>query len=117
MKKINKFIIFTPRIIGILLTFLMFSLLLEGFGESFKWYTPFLVALPGLIMLLATIIAWIWPLEGGIIFILLGLFYGYLASDKFLLSVLVISGSLFLAGILLIIASNYPKQSHKIKEK
>lgn len=59
-----------------------------------------------LIVLVVTIIAWRWNLIGGLLFVLLGIFYIYMAWGRMPLSVyFFVSGPVILTGILFILAN------------
>ena len=78
-KKMDKFIYWTPRILGIILScfLVIFSFDVFGMGLSF-WQTVgalFLHNLPSLIFLIVLIISWKHEMVGAITFILAGLFY------------------------------------------
>jgi len=79
MTKINKFILWTPRILGIILScfLVIFSFDVFGMGLGF-WQTvgAFLVHnIPSFILLVVLIISWKHEMVGAITFILAGLLY------------------------------------------
>jgi hypothetical protein len=112
-KKINKFIFWTPRILGIIfiLFLMMFSLDIFQPGLT-AWQITiglFMHNIPVLILLIFLIISWKYEIVGGIVFILAGLLYIFLliTSSHFewymLIWSLTISGPAFLIGILFMI--------------
>ena len=69
-----------PRILAVIMTVLVFLLAIESVStSSVSWLLPLVASLPGLVVLIATIIAWIRPFFGGIVFFALGLSYAYQA--------------------------------------
>ena len=112
MKKVNKFIYWTPRILTILfLLFLaMFSLDIFDAGYDF-WGTVlglFMHNLPVLILLAVLIISWKYEIVGGIVFILAGLLYIIMTINRVewyiaLVWSLNIAGPAFLIGILFLL--------------
>lgn len=75
----NKFLYWTPRIIGIIfvLFLMMFSLDVFEMGLSVREIIIGLLMhnIPALILLIVLIISWKYEIVGGIVFILAGLFY------------------------------------------
>ena len=63
------------RVIAILYTLFVLSFVIDVIGNEGEWYIPLVAALPGLVMLITTIIAWRWQLFGGVVFIALGSSY------------------------------------------
>ncbi|MFA6184769.1 MAG: hypothetical protein WCT51_01905 [Candidatus Shapirobacteria bacterium] len=109
-KKINKFIYWTPRILGIIfiLFLMMFSLDIFEPGLTVWQITIglFMHNIPALILLIFLIISWKHEIVGGIVFILAGLFYIFLLATSshfewyMLIWSLTISGPAFLIGTL-----------------
>ena len=67
-----------PRALAIILTVLVLMFSLDSMGTS-EWFIPLVAAVPGIVILIATLIAWRAPFLGGVIFIALGLSYAYQA--------------------------------------
>jgi len=96
----NKYLFWTPRILGIVLTVFWFAfiILAHGFSltslvESVVWFT----------ILITLLMAWNWEGIGGILFIVWGILYTIFIVGKFpSISILIVSGPLFLEGILFI---------------
>lgn len=79
-----------------------------------SWLLPLVAALPGLVILIATVIAWIRPFFGGVVFLALGLSYAYQAYLQSGMdnstAMVVMVGVPILAGILFLLQkanSNY----------
>jgi len=88
MKKINRFIFWTPRILSIvfILFLMLFSFDIFGMGFGF-WETIkglFIHNIPALILLITLIISWKYEIVGGIIFNLAGLGYSFLILNSIL---------------------------------
>jgi hypothetical protein len=113
-KKINKFIYWTPRILGILLILFLMMFSLDVFDLNLNsWQIIvglFMHNLPALFLLIILIISWKHEIVGGIVFILAGLAYIILAESgseliwyETLLWSLIIAGPALLIGILFLI--------------
>ncbi|RJX26456.1 MAG: hypothetical protein C4537_02520 [Acholeplasma sp.] len=76
---LNKVILWTPRVLSIVLILLMFMLSLDVFESDEVWYliaAGFLIHnIPVFVLTLALIISWKHPLVGAFIFIAAGIFY------------------------------------------
>ena len=112
-KKTDKFIYWTPRVLGIIfiLFLMMFSLDIFQPGLT-DWQIAiglFMHNIPALLLLLSLIISWKHEIVGGVTFILAGLVYILLLAMNpnfkwYMLSwSVIISGPAFLIGILFII--------------
>ena len=111
--KINKYLYWTPRILGIIfvLFLMMFSLDIFQPGLSALQIALglFMHNIPALILLIVLIISWKKEIVGGIVFILAGLAYILLlitssSFEWFMLSwMAIISGPAFLIGILFLL--------------
>jgi len=100
-KKTNKFLLWAPRILGIIfiLFLAMFSLDVFDLGLGF-W--PTLAGLlihniPALILLIVILISWRYPLVGGIVFILAGIAYIFMTADSAVAWYIALSWSLTIA--------------------
>lgn len=108
--EINKFLFWTPRVLTILFAVFISLFALDVFAAGYGFWEAvggFLIHLvPTYLLVIALVIAWKWEHIGGIIFILLGLWYVVMVWDKLPVSaswMAVISGSAFLIGALFII--------------
>jgi len=63
------------RVIAILYTLFVFSFVIDVVGGELEWYVPLVASLPGIVILITTVIAWRWQLFGGVVFIALGASY------------------------------------------
>jgi len=112
-KKINKFIYWTPRILGIIFILFLMMFSLDIFEPGLTvWQiiiSLFMHNIPSLILLIFLIISWKYEIVGGIVFILAGLLYNVLLAMNpnfewyMLIWSLIISGPAFLVGILFLI--------------
>jgi len=121
-KKINKFIYWTPRILGIIfiLFLVMFSLDVLESGLT-VWQIAiglFMHNIPALILLFILIISWKHEIVGGVAFILAGLLYILTLAmnprfEWYMLSwSVIIAGPAFLIGILFT-ANWFKKKNYK----
>jgi len=127
MAKVNKFIFWIPRILGIIFILFLAMFSLDVFDNSYTFWETivglFMHNIPALILLVVLIISWKYELVGAIIFILAGLFYiGTLlitismdSSPQWYMLVwsLIIAGPAFLIGILLLVGWSQKKKRHK----
>ncbi len=111
-KKINKFIYWAPRILGIIFVLFLMMFSLDVFEPGLTaWQIAiglFMHNIPALLLLIILIISWKHEIVGGITFILAGLIYIIILLMKpelewYMLSwSLIIAGPAFLIGILFI---------------
>ena len=127
MAKVNKFIFWIPRILGIIFILFLAMFSLDVFDNSYTFWETivglFMHNIPALILLVVLIISWKYELVGAIIFILAGLFYiGTLlitismdSSPQWYMLVwsLIIAGPAFLIGILFLVGWSQKKKRHK----
>ena len=109
MNKINKFIFWIPRILGILFILFLAMFSLDVFEGNYGfWGTVvglFMHNIPAMILLIVLIISWKHELVGAVTFILAGFLYILILLITgfewyMLLGILQISGIAFLVGIL-----------------
>ena len=113
MKKINKFVYWTPRILSILMVGFIALFSFDVFGNGYSFWETVLALLmhniPTLVLLAVVIIAWKHELVGAIGFVLLGLAYvAFILTNAFkgqfewymIAWFLQISGPLFFIAIL-----------------
>lgn len=124
-KKINKFIYWIPRILGIIFVLFLMMFSLDVFEPGLTaWQIAiglFMHNIPALFLLIILIISWRCEIVGGVAFILAGLFYILLLAmnhkfEWYLLSwSVIIAGPAFLIGILFIInwLKKTPNSSNK----
>ena len=110
--KIKKLLYWTPRILGILIAIFVSLFALDVFGEGYNfWETIVALAMhliPTAVILIILAIAWCWERIGGFLFILLGVLYIALFWDPSRWpAYLMISGPLFLVGVLFILDGCY----------
>jgi hypothetical protein len=98
----------TPRVLGILIAIFVSLFALDVFGEGYN-FSETIAALamhliPTLVIIITLLIAWRWDRLGGFLFIALGVLYILLFWDPTHWSAyLLISGPLFLVGILFLL--------------
>ncbi|MDP2924847.1 MAG: hypothetical protein Q8N99_00585 [Nanoarchaeota archaeon] len=105
MKKINRFIYWTPRILSILFILFLAMFSLDVFeGDYGFWGTIaalFIHNIPALILLAVIIISWRYEIVGGVVFILAGILYIAIILMNMLknsFEVYMLSYSLIIAG-------------------
>jgi len=104
----NKLLYYTPRTLAILITIFISLLALDVFAEGYSFINTiialFMHLIPTYFLIAITVFAWKKPKPGGIFFIALGLLYILLSWKNFpSLTLLIISGPLFLTGTLFLL--------------
>ena len=113
---INKMLYWSPRILGILVAIFVSLFALDVFGEGYNfWETIVALAMhliPTAVILIILAIAWRWERIGGFLFIVLGVLYIALFWDPSRWpAYLMISGPLFLVGVLFFLSGCYREKS------
>jgi len=108
----NKILYWAPRILGILIALFVSLFALDVFGEGYNFWETIVALMmhliPTGIILIILAIAWRWERAGGFLFIALGVLYIALFWDPSRWpAYLMISGPLFLVGILFIFDDYY----------
>ncbi len=109
---VEKVLFWSPRVLGILIAIFVSLFALDVFGEGYSfWETIAALAMhliPTLIILIVLGIAWRWEWTGGFLFVALGVLYITLFWEPSNLpAYLLISGPLFLVGILFLLDGYY----------
>lgn len=104
-KDSKKLLYWFPRIVALLFSLLILSFVLEVFISGFTWGNFVLALIPGIIMLLVTLIAWRYEVPGGTIFVLLGILYLLISMGKNISTeaVLIMSGIPIFTGALFVL--------------
>jgi len=113
-KKMNQFIFWAPRTLAILFILFLSLFSLDIFDGNYGFWETilglFMHNIPSMVLLIILIISWKYELVGGIIFNLVGLFYGILFFKEMnsfqwdmVLGMLTIAGPAFLVGFLFLI--------------
>ena len=120
-KKINKYLYWTPRILGIVFAVFLMVFSLDVFDSGLTgWQVVlglFIHNLPSLFLLAIVVISWKHEIVGGVAFILAGLLYILLLVTRsnfewYMLSwSVIIAGPAFLVGILFFV--NWRRKTHK----
>ena len=111
-RPVKKILFWSPRILGILISIFVSLFALDVFGEGYSTVET-IVALvmhliPTFVILIVLGIAWRWEWIGGFLFVALGVLYITLFWEPSNLpAYLVISGPLFLTGILFLLDGCY----------
>ncbi len=110
-RTVRRLLFWTPRILCILFAAFVSIFALDVFGEGYSfWETIVALAmhmLPTAVILIALAIAWRWEWVGGLPFIALGAVYILSFPQGHWSAYLVISGPLFLVGILFLLDAWY----------
>ncbi|MBN2430454.1 MAG: hypothetical protein JXQ27_03220 [Acidobacteria bacterium] len=95
----DSFLYWTPRILGILLAVFISIFALDVFGEDFSLLALLMHLIPTAVIVVVLIIAWRWELAGGLLFLLLGVFYIWWTYGRFpLLNYVLMVGPCWLTG-------------------
>ena len=113
---VKKVVFWTPRVFGILIAIFISLFALDVFTEGYSFWET-LIALtmhlvPTAIIVIVLAIAWRWEKIGGFLFIILGVLYIALfwGPDQ-IPGYLLISGPLFLVGILFLLDGFLQRES------
>ena len=114
-KHIKRLLFWTPRILCILFAVFVSLFALDVFNEDYSFWETILALLihliPTYIILIVLAVSWRWEWVGAILFSALGLLYMLMSWGQFNLSVyLMMSGPLFLIGILFLLNWLYRKE-------
>ena len=107
-RPVKRLLFWTPRILCILFAVFVSLFALDVFGEGYGFWGTMLALLmhliPTFVILIVLAISWRWEWVGGIMFIALGALYLVTSWGRFHWSAyLLISGPLFLVGVLFLI--------------
>jgi len=113
-KKPKKALYWAPRILAILFIIFVSLFALDVFAEGYGFLETivalFMHLVPTYLLIIALLVAWKHEHIGGIIFIILGIFYIIMAwSNLTFIIFLILPGFLFLIGILFLL-NKYLKQ-------
>jgi len=104
---VRKLLLWSPRILGILVALFLGVFALDAFGEGqgFVEALPaFLIhAAPAFLLLLAVAVAWRWEWVGGVVFIALAALYTVTTLQR-VDWILAIAGPLFVVGSLFLVS-------------
>jgi len=110
-KPASRLVFWAPRILCVLFAAFVSLFALDIFGEGYSfWETIVALAMhliPTAVILVALAIAWRWEWVGGLVFIALGALYILIFPQGHWGAYLVISGPLFLVGILFLVGAWY----------
>jgi hypothetical protein len=107
--KTKRVLYWAPRIAGILFAVFISLFALDVFGEGYTgWELLFALVMhliPTFIVIFFLLLAWKWEWIGAVAFSILGVYYIVMTQGRFhLTTYLVISGPLFITGILFLIS-------------
>jgi len=107
-RPVKRLLFWTPRILCILFAVFVSLFALDVFGEGYGFWGTMLALLMHLIptgvILIVLAISWRWEWVGGVLFTALGVLYLAMSWGRFHWSAyLLISGPLFLVGVLFLI--------------
>jgi hypothetical protein len=107
-RPVKRLLFWTPRVLCILYAVFISLFALDVFGEGYGFWGTMLALLmhliPTFVILIVLAISWRWEWVGGILFIALGVLYLAMSWGRLHWSAyLLISGPLFLVGVLFLI--------------
>ncbi len=103
----RKLLLWSPRILGILVALFFGVFALDAFSEGIPAFL--LHAAPALLLLLVVSVSWRWEWVGGAVFIALALLYGVTTLRR-VDWILVISGPLLVVGVLFLWSWRHHKE-------
>ena len=112
---VKKILFWAPRVLGVLIAIFVSLFALDVFGESYSFRETIAALamhlIPTAVILITLAVAWRWERVGGILFIGLGVLYITLFWDPSRLpAYLMISGPLFLVGVLFLLNGFYREE-------
>jgi hypothetical protein len=107
-RSVRQLLFWTPRILCILFAVFVSLFALDVFGEDYDFWETLVALLmhliPTGIILVGLAISWRWEWVGGVLFVALGVFYFVMTRGRFdWLTYLLMSGPLFLIGVLFLL--------------
>lgn len=105
----RKLLLWSPRILGILLSLFLGIFALDALDEGLPAFL--LHVAPSLLLLLVVAASWRWEWVGGTVFIMLAVLYGVPAWSRGA-SLLLISGPLLVAGLLFLWSWRHHTELH-----
>jgi hypothetical protein len=113
--QMKRFLFWSPRLLCILFAVFVSVFALDVFGQGYGFWKTILALsmhmIPTAIIILFLAISWRWEWVGGVLYIALGILYIVMFRGRFPWSVYVVmSGPLFLVGILFLIYWRYKKE-------
>ncbi|HUU28898.1 MAG TPA: hypothetical protein VM123_13890 [archaeon] len=107
-RPVKRLLFWTPRVLCILFAIFVSLFALDVFSEGYGFWKTILALLihliPTYIIIIVLIFSWRWEWVGGILFTALGAFYIFWVWGRFTwLTYLVMSGPLFLVGVLFLV--------------
>ena len=108
----KKILFWLPRILVILFALFLSIFALDIFGEGYGFWGTivglFMHLIPTFALIILLLIAWKWEIIGGILFILLGVFFTiFFDGYEELMQFLIVCFPVFLVGILFIMSKMY----------
>lgn len=110
--KINKVLAWTPKILSVLITILLFAFVFQFTPEGYELNNFFMALIPGLVAMLILMLGWFFPKVGGALYLLSAIGYTILALDKVALAMVIT-----LAGLCVITGVLYVLQKKEVLEK
>jgi hypothetical protein len=106
-RPVQRVLFWAPRILGILFAAFISLFALDVFGEGYGFWETILALLihliPTAILVAVLIISWRWEWVGGVLFPALGALYLVMAKGFPWSAYLMVSGPLFLMGVLFLL--------------
>jgi hypothetical protein len=110
-----RLLYWAPRALAIVFAAFISLFALDVFSEEYRFWEKVLAfvihLIPTYLVFIALAVAWRWERVGGFLFLALGLFYIVMAWDPSQwIAYLIISGPLFLLGILFIVSGQWRRR-------
>ncbi len=100
MKKLERILFWTPRILSILFILFVSAFALRMFGGKMTATDLIITMLPSIVLTVILLLAWRYEMAGAILFLLAGVFYIIWMNDSAFADYFMISGPAFLISIL-----------------
>jgi len=103
----GRFFYWLPRILSVIFIIAISAFALDSFSSGYIWWQAILAfiihLIPSFILIGILLIAWKKPMIGGLLLVFISLVFIALSIIKGIISFLILSGPLFLIGVLFLI--------------
>ena len=111
----RRFLLWAPRVLGLLIAAFISIFAFDVFGAGYTFWETVVALMmhfvPTAMILVALAIGWRWEWLGGLLFIALGTLYILVFREGDWIAYLLISGPLFLVGILFLLSAWVQKRA------
>ncbi len=115
--KLSNILTLLPKAFSVILTLALYGFLFQFTPKDFEWPNFVYALIPGTTLLLLTLLSWLFPKPGGILFVLLGIGYAIFGYNRVSLTAIgVLSGAALVTGVLYFFQKR-PKKEERLPEE